>query len=531
MAIIIQNIAVPYGTEHEEIISRALKKATIPFSSAVRTGIHKISLDARKQNDIKAVASVWAELESSDEEKRLCKRTDFCSLVDITPFTPSPTGTEPINGRIAIAGFGPAGMFAALVLAEAGYRPLVLERGADADSRAAAVENFWKNRRFSANTNVQFGEGGAGTFSDGKLTTRIKDPLCRYVSARLAECGAPDEILTAAKPHLGTDRLREIVKNIRRRIEAAGGEVRFNSCVTDISVKNGSISSVTVNNAEEIPVSALITAVGHSARDTFEMLSRKDIALVPKPFAIGARIEHSQESVNRSLYGTRADDPTLPIGEYQLSYTAGGRGVYTFCMCPGGTVVPSQSEENTVVTNGMSEFARNGSNANAALVVTVSPDDYGSGILDGVDFIRRIEQNAFKAAGSDYSAPACTVGAFLDKKASLSGASVSPTYACGVAAASLDSILPPYVTEMMRTGINVFSRRMKCFGDKGAILTAPETRTSSPVRIPRGDDMCSISCKGIYPCGEGAGYAGGIMSAAVDGVKQACAVMNVYKCE
>lgn len=529
MAIIIQNISAPPGAAAENIIASALKKSGINKSTVIRSGIHKISLDARKQNDIKLAVSVWAELSSPEEEKYISEKREHISLVDITPFVPQVTGEKIPEGRIAVAGFGPAGMFAAFVLAEAGYRPVVLERGADVDSRTAAVNAFWSSRSFSPVTNVQFGEGGAGTFSDGKLTTRIKDPLCRYISARLCEFGAPEEILTKAKPHIGTDRLRGIVKSIREHIIALGGEVRFCSQVTDIKLVDGVIKSIEINGNEEMPVSALIMAIGHSARDTFEMLMKRGIYMEPKPFAVGARIEHTQESIDRSLYGKHAGDPVLPVGEYQQSFTLDGRGVYTFCMCPGGTVVPSQSEENTVVTNGMSEFARDGRNANAALVVSVSPDDYGSGILDGMNFARQIEQKAFLAAGSDYSAPACTVRSFLDGKPSLKNASAEPTYACGVTPCSFDAFLPDFVTDMMKTGLRKFSRRMTAFGDGGAVLTGPETRTSSPVRICRGEDMCSPSARGLYPCGEGAGYAGGIMSAAVDGVKQACSVMSTFR--
>lgn len=531
MAVIIQNITVPLGVGAEEIIACALKKSGISPRSVTRSGLHKLSLDARKQNDIKMSASVWAELTSPKEEMRLAEKRSNIAHIDITPFVPKITGTASPDGKIAIAGFGPAGMFAALVLAENGYRPVVFERGADADRRTEAVNAFWNEKKFYPVTNVQFGEGGAGTFSDGKLTTRIKDPLCRYISSRLCEFGAPEEILVSAKPHIGTDKLREIVKNIRKRIISLGGEVRFMSQVTDIGLSCGKVKSVIINGEEEIQTAALIMAVGHSARDTFEMLAKKQIHMEPKPFAIGARIEHTQESIDRSLYGKHAGDPVLPVGEYRQSYTVNNRGVYTFCMCPGGTVVPSQSEERTVVTNGMSEYARDGRNANAAVVVSVSPEDYGHGVLDGMYFARQIEQAAFRAAGSDYSAPACTVKAFLEKRASLDGATVTPTYACGVTACELDSFLPPYVTDMMRMGLGVFAKRMKAFGDGGAVLTAPETRTSSPVRICRGENMCSPSAAGLYPCGEGAGYAGGIMSAAVDGVKQACAVMEVYKAE
>lgn len=527
MAVIISGISTPMGTGENEIIRMALKKAGLSEKDVFRSGIHKISLDARKQNDIRTAASVWAEL-SPDAEKKLCEKKDFCRHVDTTPFKPTPKGTVKPEGRIAVCGFGPSGMFAALVLAEAGYCPIVFERGYDADSRVKAVNDFWQRRIFDPVSNVQFGEGGAGTFSDGKLTTRIKDPLCRYISYRLTEFGAPDEILVKAKPHIGTDRLREIVKNIRRRIIDLGGEVRFSSQITDISAERGEIRSVTVNGSEKIDVSALILAIGHSARDTFEMLSAKGIFMEPKPFAVGARIEHTQESIDRSLYGAHAGDPALPPGEYQLSYTENGRGVYTFCMCPGGTVVPSQSEENTVVTNGMSEFARDKANANSALVVSVSPSDFGSNVLDGVAFAREIERKAFAAAGGSYAAPCVTVGSFLDKSYTLKGASVIPSYACGTESCEFEKFLPSFVTDMMRTGLKVFSRKMHAFADGSAVLTAPETRTSSPVRITRAENMQSPSMEGLYPCGEGAGYAGGIMSAAVDGVKQACAVMDKF---
>lgn len=523
MAIIIRNITTPVGTSQEEIIQTAVKKAGLSPGAAVRAGIYKSSLDARKRVNIHLVSSVRIELENACEEEKISSKRDFVTLDNTVPFEVTP-GVFPAQkqGKIAVAGFGPGGMFAALTLAEAGACPIVLERGSDMDSRTAAVNNFLSGGEFSPVSNVQFGEGGAGTFSDGKLTSRIKDPLCRYVSKRLYEFGAPEEILFSAHPHIGTDKLRDIVKRLRERIISLGGQVRFNSKVEDIIIRNGAVSGV-VASGEEFPVEALIFAVGHSARDTFEMLLKRGVTLEAKPFAVGARIEHLQADVDRSLYGEYAgltETGTLPRGEYQQSFTAGGRGVYTFCMCPGGVVIPSQSEPETVVTNGMSKYARDGRNANAALVAAVSPADFGNAPLDGVKFARDIEKRAWQAAG-DYKAPGCTVGAFLDRRVSLEGAAVIPTYSRGIVPCDFDSILPGFVTEKMREGLRVFARRMECFGDMGAVLTAPETRTSSPVRIPRGDGFCSLSLKGFYPCGEGAGYAGGIMSAAVDGVKLA----------
>ncbi len=525
MAVIVSQIKSSVNAQQNEIISIALRKININPEAVVRTGVHKTSLDARNNSDIKLVSSVWIELENKADEKRLCSKYPFCSEIKQENTIPEKVICSN-KKRVVIVGFGPAGMFAGLTLAEYGFEPIVIERGASVDERVEAVNNFWNNAKLDPCTNVQFGEGGAGTFSDGKLTTRIKDPLCRYVLEKLEEFGAPEEILIKAKPHIGTDKLRNVVKNIRERIIELGGEVRFKSVFTDFQTEGGRIKSVTVNGKEEIPCDYLILAIGHSARDTFEMLYNKKIFLEPKPFSVGARIEHKQEDVNRSLYGKQWNNPNLPQGEYQLSYRQGERAVYTFCMCPGGTVVPSSSEENTVVTNGMSEFARDGENANSALVVSVSTDDFGNNALNGVDFARSIERKAFELAGKNYTAPASTVGNFLDGKGSLKGAEVSPTYAIGVTECNFNELFPQQVTDLMRVGLNQFSRKMKCFGNRNAVLTAPETRTSSPVRITRTDEMTSLSVSNLYPCGEGAGYAGGIMSAAVDGVKCALKIME-----
>lgn len=526
MAVIISQIKNNITASQDEIVSSALKKVGLTPSDAVRSGVHKTSLDARDNANIRLVSSVWTELADSRAEQKLCEKYPFCSEVRQEKLMPLNSGVK--NGKkVVIAGFGPAGMFAALTLAEYGFEPLVIERGGDVDERVEKVNSFWKNANLDPSTNVQFGEGGAGTFSDGKLTTRIKDPLCRHVLEKLAEFGAPEEILIKAKPHIGTDKLRGVVKNVRRKIIELGGTVRFHSVLTDFEIENGKIKSVTINGCETVPCDELVLAIGHSARDTFEMLYNKKIFLEPKPFSVGARIEHKQEDVNRSLYGKHWNNPNLPQGEYQLSYRQGERAVYTFCMCPGGTVVPSSSEAETVVTNGMSEFARDGENANAALVVSVSANDFGNNPLDGVKFAREIERKAYLLAGKNYTAPASSVGSFLDGKGSLKGAEVAPTYAIGVTECNFEELFPKQVTGMMRIGINNFSRKMKCFGDKNAVLTAPETRTSSPVRITRTEEMTSLSVQNMYPCGEGAGYAGGIMSAAVDGVK--CALKIIGK--
>ena len=526
MAVIVSQIKTNIDSSQNEIIAAALKKIGLKSNDVNRTGVHKTSLDARDNSNIKLVSSVWIELDNKTAEQRLCNKYPFCSEVRQEKIMPDKL-VKINKQRVVIAGFGPAGMFAALTLAEYGFEPVVIERGASVDERVALVNNFWSNAQLDPCTNVQFGEGGAGTFSDGKLTTRIKDPLCRYVLEKLEEFGAPEEILVKAKPHIGTDKLRNVVKNIREKIIELGGEVRFKATLTDFQLENGKIKSVTVNGTDVIPCDSLILAIGHSARDTFEMLYNKKIFLEPKPFSVGARIEHKQEDVNRSLYGKHWNNPNLPQGEYQLSYRQGERAVYTFCMCPGGTVVPSSSEEKTVVTNGMSEFARDGENANAALVVSVSTDDFGSNPLDGVDFARNIERKAYQLAGNNYTAPAATVGSFLDGEGSLNGADVAPTYAIGVTECNFNELFPKQITDMMRVGVSQFARKMKCFGNRNAVLTAPETRTSSPVRITRNDEMTSLSISNLYPCGEGAGYAGGIMSAAVDGVK--CALKIIEK--
>ena len=531
MPVIVSQIITGVNADDNSVVGAALKKLRLKETDVIRSGVHKKSLDARKNNDIKLVSSVWVELKDRKAEEMLAERYSFCAYADIDTkaMLPEKCGSRSLKGRVVVTGFGPAGMFAALTLAEYGYAPIVLERGGSVKERVNAVEGFWQGGEFSEETNVQFGEGGAGTFSDGKLTTRIKDPICRYVLERFAEFGAPAEIMTKAKPHIGTDKLRGIVKAVREKIIACGGEVRFHAKLTDVKFNSGRVESVTVNGSEEIPCGVLVLAIGHSARDTFEMLLDKNIFIEPKPFSVGTRIEHKQIEVNRSLYGKQYDNPVLPQGEYQLSYRKGDRGVYTFCMCPGGMVVPSQSEIETVVTNGMSEFARDGENANAAVVVSVSPDDYGKAPLDGVKFARELEQRAFKLAGSGYKAPACTVGGFLDKKATLKNAEVSPTYARGVEECDFRQLFPDFVTEMLELGLKSFAGKMKCFGDRNAVMTAPETRTSSPVRITRGEDFQSVSVNGLYPCGEGAGYAGGIMSAAADGMRIAIKIIGEYK--
>jgi uncharacterized FAD-dependent dehydrogenase len=467
------------------------------------------------------------------DENDFTRRFPFCKS-DLSTANMMETITVQKQGKspkIVIAGFGPAGMFAGLILAENDYKPLILERGDSMSERVEAVKCFWNSGILDTNTNVQFGEGGAGTFSDGKLTTRINDNRVRYVLETFVKYGAPPEILRSAKPHIGTDKLQEVVQNIRERIIALGGEVRFNSTVTDIEVRNSRIRSVKVNNAYTETSDALILAIGHSAGDTFEMLKNRGALMSAKPFSVGVRIEHKQSDLNNALYGTVIERyKDLPVGEYQLSKRIktpdGDRAVYTFCMCPGGIVVPAQSEENTIVINGMSYHARSNENANAALCVSVNPSDYvseyGNSPLAGLAFTRAIERKAYELTGG-YAAPASTVQGFLNGAPTLSGASVTPSYALGVAECDFRKLFPPFVTDMLAAGIYDFSKKLRVYGDGGAVMTAPETRTSSPVRIERQENLQAVGITGLYPGGEGAGYAGGIVSAAVDGIK--CAQM------
>ena len=525
MAIIVNNISAPLEMKSEEVIAKALKLCGLTAAGILSADIHKTSLDARKRGSIHFVHSVYIELDDPAAEKRICDKLSSCRYAEPAVIMPVFGESRP-EGRIVIAGFGPAGMFAALLLARYGYRPLVLEKGASVDERTALVKRFWKTGELDERSNVQFGEGGAGTFSDGKLTTRIRDPRCRFVLETFAQFGADKSVLTKAKPHIGTDVLRKVVKNMREEIISLGGEICFETPLTGINIQNGSISSVLSSRGEE-PCAALIAAVGHSAHDTLRLFHGTGIQLEPKAFSVGARIEHRQSAVDASLYGKAAGNPLLPVGEYQLSHhTASGRGVYTFCMCPGGTVVAAASAEGRVVTNGMSEFSRSGDNANAAVAVSVTPDDY-EGVFGGVELQAQIERAAYSAA-RDYIAPATTVGGFLSGKPTLKKASVTPTYPRGVEAYELRKLFPEFVTETLEEGLRAFSKKLRCFGDTGAVLTAPETRTSSPIRMPRGDSLTSVSADNLYPCGEGAGYAGGITSAAVDGIRTALAVMERF---
>lgn len=506
-------------TDDTDVLGAAARKLKIKPECIRALHIRRRSLDARKKDDIHYIYSVDVE---TDNESKILKG---CRDKNVSPSSYKkyklPEGTFALEKRPVVAGFGPAGMFAALALAEMGLRPIALERGRAVDRRTEDVESFWNGGRFNPESNVQFGEGGAGTFSDGKLTTRIKDNRSLYVIDKFIEAGAPEEIAYDAKPHIGTDRLKGVVKNIREKIISLGGEVRFESRLTSIIEHNGSISGVIINGGEKIQTDNLILAVGHSARDTFEMLYESKIALEQKPFAAGVRIEHLQSDVNRAQYGELAD--SLPPADYMLTYTTkDGRGVYSFCMCPGGYVVAAASEEGRLAVNGMSEYARDGENANSALLVQVNPEDFpGDNPLAGVELQRRIEEAAFVAGERGFGAPIQRYGDFADGRVSEKEGAVKHSYRPNAVFADLNKVLPEFISEALKEAIPQMGRRLKGFDSPDAIMTGVETRSSSPVRIVRDTSGQSVSLAGLYPTGEGAGYAGGIVSAAVDGVRQA----------
>ncbi len=551
--IVVKNIRLPLTAPLEDAFFQARRRLSLTDGEYISAALHKRSIDARKRSGElpSFVMSVMVECDISD--RKYSKITELKDTEAVHRESLAVEyGREMLGARPLIVGFGPAGMFATLILAENGYRPIVIERGGDVKSRCKAVDEFIRTGRLDTETNIQFGAGGAGTFSDGKLVTRINDSRCSYVLERFVEFGAPEEILWLAKPHVGTDRLLSVVDGIAKRICELGGEIHYNTKLCDISVSSGHVNSVkTETNGGfcEIECGAVILAVGHSARDTYDMLASRGVMLVPKPFSVGVRAEHLQSDIDAALYGDAADicdkhgKRILPPGEYALSYRenqAGivsdtARGVYSFCMCPGGEVMASASEDGGVVTNGMSRYARDGRNANAAIVVSVFPEDVGGTWKAGVDFQRRLERAAYNAADTgqhDYRAPVETLGDFLDGKTSnfTEPMRVQPTYRNGIyTLCDMSSILPPFVSDMLKRGFYNFGKKIRGFDSRDTVLTGVETRTSSPVRILRGESLTASAADNLYPCGEGAGYAGGITSAAVDGINTAMQIMRVYK--
>jgi len=522
-------VALADNTNIEKL---AAKRLNVPPQVVLEVVIVRKALDARRKTNISFVYTLDVRT-SLPEGQVIVALGEDKNVSIITEQTAEPIvpGQTLLEHRPVVIGLGPAGMLAALTLAQHGYRPLVLERGRDVEQRTKDVAKFWQTGEFDEISNVQFGEGGAGTFSDGKLTTRVNDPLMRQVLDVFVAAGAPPEITYLHKPHIGTDKLRGIVKHIREQIIALGGEVEFEAKVTDVAVENGKITGLTINENRQVPCEVALFAIGHSARDTYTMLHNRGIAMEAKPFAIGVRIEHPQSLIDEAQYGISAGHANLSPADYALVYhaKATGRTAYSFCMCPGGYVVAAASETGGVVTNGMSLYKRASGISNSAIVVNVTPEDFGNQVLGGMEFQRKYEQLAFKCGGSNYHAPVQTVGEFLGSTTGSTAKATTSSYRPGTSAADLRQCLPDFVVNTLASALPDFERKIKGFAHPEAIMTGVETRTSAPVRIVRNTDHSSVNTQGFYPIGEGAGYAGGIMSAALDGRNSASAVIKQYK--
>ena len=513
---------MPVKHSEEDVLKKALEMAEKCKIQAENPQILKKSLDARRKNDIHFVYSVVVSARSIDNkvltpEIKLFEEPQSLQLVKAE--TPK---------RVLVVGSGPAGLFAAYVLTMYGMQVTLIERGSDVEKRKKTVQKFWETGILDPECNIQFGEGGAGTFSDGKLNTRIGSPLQNFVLKTFVENGAPKEILYDAKPHIGTDLLADCVKNIRKKIVKKGGQVFFDTCLTDLVVKDNCVIGGTLNASSYIECDALILAPGHSSRDTYEMLMRHQVVMEQKPFAAGVRIEHNREFINRMQYGDIAKEACLPTADYRLVHNGSNRSVYSFCMCPGGTVVNASSEKECLCVNGMSEHARMADNSNSALVVTVRPEDFDSSSpLSGVEFQRKYERAAYSPAGG--KGPVQLARDFVKNRISESFDGVEPSFTGQTEFVDLRQCLPDFISDTLKEGLGVFEKKIKGFTEGGAILTGVEMRTSAPLRIKRNENFESVSHRGLYPCGEGAGYAGGIMSAAVDGIRVACRILETLK--
>ncbi len=522
--ITVRNLRLEIGDSEEKLKKKAARELRVPETDIKSIRLTKKSLDARKKNDLHYTCAVALSVNGSEEKIIARSKSKNVSAYEEFIYNIPQVKSDK---RPVIVGFGPAGMFAALVLSKAGLKPIVIERGCDARTRAEKVEAFRSGGKLDTECNVQFGEGGAGTFSDGKLNTGIKDKRISFMLKTFVEHGAPEHILWDAKPHIGTDILINVVQNIRKTVIANGGEVRFNTKLTKLLLEGNRLCGIEAEAEGErytLDCESLILAIGHSSRDTFEMLNELGVPMEPKDFSMGVRIEHKQSDINIAQYG--ADISELPAADYSLNvHLPDGTSAYTFCMCPGGEVIAAASEEGGVCTNGMSRSRRDGENANAALLVTLHTEDFiYEGVLGGMYWQREIERKAF-SVGGDYKAPAQTVGDFLSHRPTAQQGSVTPSYRPGVHYCDLHDVLPERITSVMENALSELGKKLRGFDNPDAVMTAPETRSSSPVRILRNENRMS-EIRGLYPCGEGAGYAGGITSAAADGMKCAESVIE-----
>ena len=530
MKLKINNVRISLA--HEVTLAKAVsKKVNLPPHCLEQIQPIRQAVDARKKDNVCLNYHVLAEVDATKKQlQRLLNDRDI-SVYEEKPAEAPTLGTLPLSAPPVVIGAGPAGLLAALELAKYGYRPLLLERGKSVARRVADVNRFWRTGEFNPASNVQFGEGGAGTFSDGKLTTRVNDPIMQDILQTFVAAGAPENILWEQKPHVGTDKLRAMVTGLSQQIRALGGTIMYEAQVTDLLIKNNTVAGVVLANGEKIAAGAVVLACGHSARDTYQLLASKGVGMTSKPFAIGVRIEHPQELIDKAQYGSFAGHRLLGAADYALVYHAPDkrRTAYSFCMCPGGLVVAAASEAGGVVVNGRSMYNRDSGVANSALVVNVDSQDFGEGPLAGIEFQRQYERLAFAAGGANYTAPAQNFASFLKDGTPSLESLATATYQPRITPYSLSKVLPSYVVETLKAGITSFGRKLQGYDDGGALLTGVETRTSAPVRIVRQrESLVSETHDLLYPCGEGAGYAGGIMSAALDGYHVARAIMERF---